>query len=313
MAAVSSQLHALAEAYREAVGARDAHVLPLAKSVQYSENGHRLRLDQGLWATATAVPAPYLSVADPRTDQLVLIGVVPEGAHSLVYCTRLRVLAGLVSEIETLVVTKRDALNLLGTQRMSQARPVRREVLAQQPRLARERLAEVPQLYFDGVQSGDASNIPLAAGCVRRVNGIPATPPDDTPPDDDVREVLTGEWGLPDLSALSEAEKINQGIFGHIDEIDQRRVVAIDEHRQLVAAAAVFQQRGAATSIPGLGLDTLPPAMRKPVSLLTFHVFMLDNGKIVAIDRVAVDTPLGTSHGWPASHDPVLAASGGGN
>lgn len=291
-------LEGIADTYRRAVGARDASRLPLARSVRYTENGQSIPLTAGVWATATAAPPPYLDIVDPVDGQAVLLGVVPEGAERFQYSTRIRVVHGEVTEIETLIVTRRSPFSIHGLENLSVPPAEINRVVPPDRRVPRERLAEIAHLYFDGVQSDDGSIIPAAADCTRRENGTQTVPLDEA-----VRTTLREEWGLPDHGDLGVADHVSTGMFRYISAIDNRRIVAIDEARQIVVGCVIFQHRGEITSMPELGIESLPEVMRLPSSMLTVELFKVDAGQIVAIEAVGVFCPLGTTAGWPI--DPV--------
>lgn len=291
-------LEEVPDRYRQAVGARDATRLPLARSVRYTENGQPIPLTAGVWPTATAAPARYFDVLDEVNGQAVLIGVLPEGSERFLFSTRIRVVHGEVTEVETLIVTRRSPFSIRGLENLSGPRTELDRVVPTRRRSSRERLAEIAHLYFDGVQTDDGSIIPAAAGCTRRENGTQTVPLDEA-----LAETLRGEWGLPDRGDLGVADHISTGMFRYISAIDNRRIVAIDEARQIVAGCVIFQHRGEVTSMPELGMETLPEVMRLPSSMLTVELFKVDAGEIVAIEAVGVFCPLGTTAGWPI--DPV--------
>ena len=109
--------------YLSALAANDPSGLPLAARVRYTENGRRLELGEGLWRTASGIPAhDYAYVEDGEAGQIGWFGVVDEGARPAVLFVRLRVRDGQIGEIETIV--RREAPRLYDPANMSQPREI---------------------------------------------------------------------------------------------------------------------------------------------------------------------------------------------
>ena len=104
--------------------------LPIAPGVVFTENGQRLRLGQGLWATATgAARTRAVTVLDGPAGQIATWGMVTEAGHDAILGVRLRVDAeGLIDEIDTFVVRFNDMSStfsgsgLLDAQRLARRR-----------------------------------------------------------------------------------------------------------------------------------------------------------------------------------------------
>jgi hypothetical protein len=100
-------LEGLLDTYVDGVVAHDATRLPLAADAQFTENGQRLRLDDGLWHTATGKGGYALKLADVERGQAVLMGTIREGDEPTVLVARLGLAQREVTEIETLVIRDR--------------------------------------------------------------------------------------------------------------------------------------------------------------------------------------------------------------
>jgi hypothetical protein len=61
----------IAEQYLDALAAKDSKRLQLAGGARYTENGQRLRLNDGLWNSISARGSYKLHVADPVDGQIV--------------------------------------------------------------------------------------------------------------------------------------------------------------------------------------------------------------------------------------------------
>ena len=94
-------LHDMVDQTLAAMVAHDAHRLPLAPDVRYTENGQQLALNDGFWGTATAQGAYKHYFLDPRTEQAAFFGVMKEnGANNVILGLRIKLEGRKISEIE---------------------------------------------------------------------------------------------------------------------------------------------------------------------------------------------------------------------
>ena len=93
----------LADQYLNALAARRASTLPLAPEVRYTENGQVLAVTDGLWGTANAVGKYRQVFADSRGDEVGLYASMRENGTPILMATRLKLRAGRITEIETIL------------------------------------------------------------------------------------------------------------------------------------------------------------------------------------------------------------------
>ena len=97
-------LQGMVDKYLAAVVAHDAHRLPLAKDVRYTENGQALALNDGFWGTATAAGTYKHYFLDTRAQQAGFYGVMKEnGQNNVILALRLKLRGRQISEIETVL------------------------------------------------------------------------------------------------------------------------------------------------------------------------------------------------------------------
>jgi hypothetical protein len=284
------RVETLLDRYVEALASRNARALPLAPTVRFTENAQEIALDEGLWATATAVSQHQIRFVDPAAGQAGLMAEVFEHGEPACLSMRLKVEQGLITEIEQFVVRSRMSLfNPDGFVRESLFREI-------EPanRASRALLQQIPHRYFDGIERDDGGIIPVTDDCLRLENGV--------------QTVLAGETDFASSTAsqgfnlfrMGVAEQISTGFFAFLPHIRDRRIAAIDEERSMVLAVCVFDHPGKLTSVmvTGFGELKLPPMFCTPFSGLVAELFQVESGRIRAINATIDFMPYGSKTGW---------------
>jgi hypothetical protein len=279
--------------YLEALSSNDPSSLPVSPGVRYTENGQELALGKGLWATATSVPDyDYAYVEDASLDQIAWIGVIGEGGRPAVVFLRLKVTDGLIREIETIV--RREQPRLYNPANMAEPRGIVFEEIDPSERTSRERLAEIGNLYFDGLVQDDGAMIPVTDDCIRIENGT------QTVRVADVSHLAGSASAI--VFPMGVREQVDRGYTQYMEEIRDRRVVAVDETRGLVLLAVVFDHpaRMRSVQVEGVGEVELPPYHQVPNSVLVAELFKIRGGLIEHIEAVLEFVPYGARTGWPS-------------
>jgi hypothetical protein len=261
--------------------------------VRYSENGQELALGKGLWATATSVPDyDYAYVEDASLDQIGWIGVIGEGGRPAVVFLRLKVTDGLIREIEAIV--RREQPRLYNPANMAEPRGIVFEEIDPAERTSRERLAQIGNLYFDGLVQDDGGMIPVTDECIRIENGT------QTVRVADVSHLAGSASAI--AFPMGVREQVDRGYTQYMEEIRDRRVVAVDETRGLVLLVVVFDHpaRMRSVQVEGVGEVELPPYHQVPNSVLVAELFKVRRGLIEHIEAVLEFVPYGTKTGWPS-------------
>jgi hypothetical protein len=173
-------LGSYADRYFELLPSGGHQQLPIASAVVFTENGQRLRLGQGLWATATgAARTRAVTVLDGPAGQIATWGMVTEAGHDAILGVRLKVDdEGLIDEIDTFVVRFNDMAStfsgtgLLDAQRLAGPTPGLLDLVDEGDRPSAAELRRAADGYLDGVSSGEAGLIPVADDCPRIENGV---------------------------------------------------------------------------------------------------------------------------------------------
>lgn len=285
---------ALVRAFLDALAANDPARAPLAPNARYTENGQELAVGKGLWAVATGVsPVDYALVEDTELGNVCWLGVVEENGRPVVVFARLHARDGLIDEIE--LVVRREAPRVFDPQNMTEPRAVLFEEVPQDERSSREELARIGNSYFDAIEQARGDAVPVTDECVRVECGTQTTRVED----------VSAYEGTPaaHIFRLGVREQLDSGFFRFIEEIRDRRVVAIDETRGLVALVVVFDHPAKLQSVEvkGLGEVEVGPVHRSPNSMLIAELFKVRGGEIVHVEAVLEGLPYGAKPGWERS------------
>ncbi len=276
--------------YLAALAKNDPSGLPVARTVRFSENGQKLALGRGLWATATRVPDhDYVHVTDEDASQIGWIGVVDEHDRPSVVFVRLAVRDGLIAEVETIV--RRPHERLYDPSTMREPRSIVFEEIPEGQRTGADEIVRAGQRYFDGLERADGSIIPVTNDCTRFENGTRTVRVVDV-------SHLSGASAL--VFPLGVREQVDTGYFSYIDAVRDRRVVAVDVARGLVLMIVVFDHsaRRRAVEVRGVGEVELPAYHQSPNSVLIAELFKVRRGLIEHIEAVLEFVPYGMRTGW---------------
>lgn len=106
----SACLKGFADQYFAALAKNDPSGLPIAANVKFTENGQRMKLGEGFWKTAGE--AGYrMEIYDPETGGVADETLVAEKgvADPVMYLLRLKVEAGKITEVETVLARKAES------------------------------------------------------------------------------------------------------------------------------------------------------------------------------------------------------------
>jgi len=270
--------------YLEALDARDISKLQLAPTLRCTENTSEVAIGTGSWRTIRErLPGGHYFV-DVDRGQVEYWGCVKEMGSLAIYAVRLQVLGRLIGEIETLVV--RGTGRYFEPDAVLSAPSAFHEVIAPEERVSRERLIQVANLYFDGIELDDGSRVPVADSCKRLVNGIVDSKMDPA------------ELAKLDRSeahrGLGVAEQMTAGHYAYIEQLRARRFPVVDEARGIVMAHVMFDHPGDLKRTDG----EIP--MKSPNSMLAYEVFKVRNGILDEVWAIGGALPYGMGCGWPA-------------
>src|SRR5580658_3108192 len=258
-------LQGIVDSYLDAMTKHDPSKLPVAASVKFTENGKELKLGEGFWKTAGA--STYrLYALDPQAGDAAAQAVVAENGELDTFFVRLKVKAGKISEVETLVCRKGQA-GFFAPEKMTAAPALYGEPVTESERSVRSQLIDDASAYFTAVQTEgtkDYHSAPLSPAMNRFENGVQTT---NVP-----------VMGNP---AMSGAEQLDKGIFKGL-VIDHRRFPVVDEEHGVV-----------------VGLILMHANMNGQMGgILISEMFKITGRKINQVQAVMVNVPNNSDTGW---------------
>jgi hypothetical protein len=279
--------------YLAALAARDASRLPAIASLRYTENGQDVALGNGLWTTATPPRAKGNYFTDAQTGQVGFFGVAHEGEKPLILGLRLKIDAGRIGEVESVI--SRPGGNVFNPDSVSARRPAYEEVLAPSGRRSRAELIAITHSYFNGIEHRDGSMILVHEECARIENGvITAKRPADA-------AALGGNAEMARRAQMGVAAQISAGIHGYITRVRDRRVLTVDEERGMTFGVYMFDHDGGDYIELRDGTRREMPAFaRTPSTAMIWEAFKIEDGLITAVEAIGTVLPHGTKPGWAA-------------
>ncbi len=276
-------LNGLIDQYLAAMVAHDPSKLPLAKNVKFTEDGVKLDLGDGLWATISGVGNYKLSFAEPAAGATGVYAVVQENGTPALLFVRLKVADKKITEIETLVARK-ETTAILNTDNLKEVRPVFLETVPAADRPSRAEMVSLVGKYFDGIEQGNGDIVPFDKDCIRIENGIQTCPGSPTSP----------------LGALSCGAQLSTKIFTYIQSVSPRRFPIVDQERGLVLALVRFNHPATqqTVEVPGRGKMTMGRYSQWPNSTQIAELFKIKDRKIKEVTAVIVTQPYKMPSGW---------------
>ena len=284
--------------YLAALAARDPSKVSFADNVKFTENTAKLKIGEGFWQTANGVGTYKLYFTEPEAGEAGFIGTMREWDNPVIFCLRLKVSAGKISEVEDFVVRDPGAGKALEGKTPN---PLFSETVPAAERATREELVQTANMYFSGLQNNDGKGVyPFADDCNRMENGTQTT---NNP------ELAKGEPASPGngILALGCEAQFKTGFFKIVTEIRERRFVIVDRERGLAFAFAFFDHAGTVKTIKLTDGKVFPATLRHPLTFEIGELFKIEKGKIHAVQAVLTQEPYGISSGWGPA--PAHAAS----
>jgi hypothetical protein len=212
---------------------------------------------------------------------------------------RLKIEDGLITEVEQIV--NRDDATAQRIEAMGQPRPGLLAVVPEAERMSRADMIETANKYFSGLQLNDGlGDYPFADDCHRLENGNHATnvptPEGETRPDPRTATSYSSQWTC--------IEQFESGLLRSDSRIRDRRFVAVDEERGLVAAFTFFDHEGGwrepYTTRWGV---SFAPNLTEPWTWEIMEIFKVQNGLIHEIEALFIRSPYGMPSGWSSFED----------
>jgi len=278
--------------YLEAMLNKDVSEELFARNVRFTENGIELPLgNEGLWYGMSGLGGYRFYVPDLETQQIAFIGTVKENmgaggvnddsGNNVAVAIRLKIVGGLITEVEQLAVRPATQLGggrgrgagaaaappapSTGDRVLAMGRPHEMffEVIPENERHTREELVQAGNYYFTALARHDSQGYyPFTEDCVRYENGFVTT--------EDCLANFTGTQ-----------------LNGIVDRIRDRRFVAADTERGIIFSFAFFDH------------------YRINWTWQLAELFKIENGKIRRVEAVFHQAPFGIPSGWSSYEESI--------
>jgi len=293
--------------------------LPLAADVRYTENGLDVKLGEGLWKTINALRGYGITLADPETGQGGWFGALNEFNLFALLAMRFKTAEGRITEIECVIARPELAaavikssngeqdVELKGATFTMYVPPLLADLdpdafgqpapalLQRPPSADRNALKAAVDHYYDALITRDASLAPLAADCVRRENGVPASHNANGPQPDPSHPEFR-------LYAGDCAAELNGGFLAGLTHLRDRRSLLVDKAQGLVLDLALLDNpaRNTHIKVAGVGEIAVPASCLAPWTDMHAQLFKISSGKITYIEDLVRRLPYGQASGWQA-------------
>jgi len=287
-------LEGVAEKYLAALQAHDPSKAPLARNARFTENGAELPLPDGLWRTAGNIGPYRLFATDPNAGSIGFFVKVQENGAPALAATRLKVVRNQITEIESVVARLSATLGgtpagLIGPDRLGDSpRPQFVTALPPERRHARQKLAEIVNGYFTGLENNTGDKPPaFADDCLRLENGTQTSG----------RPVAADATPGPLNFGCKEAFAL--GYYREDTRLRNRRVLAVDEERGLVYAGVFFDHDAVLRSYQIKDGRTVNVRNTGPWTWMIHEIFQINaEGRISQVEAVLLSVPYGMLPGW---------------
>ncbi|HLK39381.1 MAG TPA: hypothetical protein VKU41_21625 [Polyangiaceae bacterium] len=157
-------------AYFAALAAHDPTKAPIAPGAKYTEDGTQMTVGSGEWKTAGAVKFKR-SALDTDICESATEAVIPDSSGDIVYGLRLKVVAGQITEIETIPVRSYITINPPGL--VASSNDDWETVLPASQQPTRAELQSLMDVYFNNFPNGACN---FASDCMRLEDGASIGP-----------------------------------------------------------------------------------------------------------------------------------------
>jgi len=277
-------LEGMADQYLEAMVAHDASMGPFDENVIFTENTIKLPFTEGLWFTSSGLGDFNINICDLREGQVAWVGSVKEHDKPVILSLRLKVVNRRITEAESIVIRDVDEKNL---ENFRITAPAFSEILDPSERTPREKMLQIPELYFDALKILNDRDVPFDDECYRLENGMltAGTFPGAPPPSPNMP-------GSPKCRN-GEIPPILKTIYN----VTPRRTPVVDEEKGITWGIYCFNHRGlASVEMPDGSIQ--PTYFQSPNSMPVSEIFRSKNGTIRGIWGLGSAMPYGIGDGW---------------
>ena len=281
------ELYAHAEAYLDALEAKDPARLPWADDAVFTENNVRLEIGDGLWNTISARRRSYdLKSADAAAGQVSWFGIVEEHGVPAIMALRLQIAGDRIAEAETIVCRKVDLSPFPGIDTYIVPRPLMLAEVPAAQHSPREQMIAIANGYFDTLQMNDGTlHAEFTDDCERIENGVQTTNNAEA-------------FGDYPIAGLGCAEQFRKGHFRFDDRLRDRRFPLVDEDKGLVLAGGFIDHTGRLVDLTWTDGTKARSVFHYPHSFVLLELFKIVEGKIAGVEAVFVTVPYTMVSAW---------------
>ena len=236
--------------------------LPWADTVGYEENSVGMQVNEGIWGSTTGIDAKPLVIADEAAGRALWLGRIEEHGQPSWAAVTVSADGDRIGRIEAMIHRKEDA----GPNAEQKSAPSFPALPAARRTPRTEMLAAVDRLYA-AIATQDGTVPPdLAAKCSWSVNG----------------QSLSG------CAAPFQAR-----LFENLEQVRDRRVIATDEMRGLVAVSAYEDYPAATRKFTDTAGRSYGDPLLYPRTQQVVELFGFENGRIARIEGFTSELPYG--------------------
>jgi hypothetical protein len=256
--------------YLDSLVAHNPSAVPLSDTVRFTEDTRELKPGEGLWKTASKLTPYRQEILDVRQGVAGVHAVVDENGTLVMLAARLKVVAGKVTEIETMVVRNQAEGMIFQIAALKTATPAMNVTPEKSQLNSREDAIRIAALYPAGLKAGSfvTANTPFAPETYRFENG----------------QLMAG----PGCTFFAGCTNIKTQQIPRLSEITYR-VGAVDEEQGIVWLRQDF------------GAGSVMGADAAGQSLTCWEMFKVYGGQIHAVEAFMEKMPRGASSGWDAN------------
>jgi hypothetical protein len=249
--------------YLDALVAHNPSALPLDDKARFTEDSMEMHLGEGLWKDASGIRAYRQDVLDVRQGVAASQVVMEEAGSPVLLTLRLKVAAGKIAEIETMVTRTQKEGALFKLDALQSADKNMLAVPDKSRLPSREDAIRIAKFYPEGLKIGSFVTVdaPFAADAYRIENGVTTAGPG------------CSRAGCENIKA----QKIMEHPF------ITTRVIAVDEELGIVLLRMNFGQ----TNSYGAGN-----------ALIVWEEFKVYGGQIHAVEAFMKIMPASKGSGW---------------
>ncbi len=165
-----ADLQAAVDSYINALKEGNPSIMPLAPEPKYIENMEEVPLGEGIWKAGLNIDF-HRSLLDTEISETFTEVICASNSHPYVLGTRLKIIDGKISEVESLVTDEGDWLFNADVY-LKHSQNENWGVLPANQRSDRRTLIAAADAYFDLFADGPPDNVPWGFPCNRLEGGI---------------------------------------------------------------------------------------------------------------------------------------------